>query len=218
MNLPAAFRDHGYDVTQPSAIASHYVRSWFLADLVSSVPIDRIALAVATEDSSIHSSLMAVHSGRVTPISVADLLSLLRVLRTGRLIRKSSSLNGANFLRVCYLMYLFVLFGKWLRDPQSSFTIHLPSSFVTSTSSATRSLARAGLVHARNPPDRRQRELRQRSGMAVDTRRRRWAILCCVALHLLAVLGAHSDDQSQGSTSPRDAAVLSAQSAGYVRS
>ena len=108
-----AFRDHGYDVTLPSAIARNYLRGWFCADVLSSVPIDKLVLAFAPDDSAMRAPLGS-SAGRTAPITMVDVISLLRVLRTGRLVRKLSALTGANFLRVCYLMYLFVLFGHWL--------------------------------------------------------------------------------------------------------
>ena len=105
-----SFRDHGYDVTSPYVIARHYFKGWFTADFLSSVPIDRIIIAFTNGQLL---SPLGDHS-RIEPITCADVVSLLRVLRTGRLVRKLSTLNGANFLRVCYLMYLFVLCGHFL--------------------------------------------------------------------------------------------------------
>jgi hypothetical protein len=105
-----AFRDHGYDVTQPRTIAAHYLRGWFALDFFSSVPVDRLAGAWrATSTVS-----MLDTSSAQRPISLVDILSLLRIMRIGRLVRKLSALTGANFLRIMYLMYLFVLFGHWL--------------------------------------------------------------------------------------------------------
>ena len=103
-----AYRDHGYDVINPQAIARHYVRGWFMIDLLSSLPINRIFAAWTTTE--------AVSSGgermpRVAPLTLVDVLALLRIMRIGRLVRKLSEMTGANFLRIMYLMYLFVLFG-----------------------------------------------------------------------------------------------------------
>ena len=106
-----SFRDHGYDVTSTSTIARHYLATWFVPDILSSIPVDQLLLTIA------HDQLMSPldsGSARVKPITWVDVISLLRVLRTGRLVRKLSSLNGANFLRVCCLMYLFVLCGHFL--------------------------------------------------------------------------------------------------------
>ena len=105
-----AFRDHGYDVTDAAAIAKHYLRSWFLVDLLSSLPIDRLISALLTRSVPV----LGTPDGRIGYISLVDLFSLLRIMRIGRLVRKLSSITGANFLRVVYLMYLFVLFGHWL--------------------------------------------------------------------------------------------------------
>ena len=107
-----SFRDHGYDVTQASTIACHYLRGWFTIDLLSSLPFDSLlAMWQGASALALHG---AVPVGRVAPISLVDVVSLLRIMRIGRLKRKLSALNGANFLRVMYLMYLFVLFGHWL--------------------------------------------------------------------------------------------------------
>lgn len=40
--------------------------------------------------------------------------STLSCVANRRLVRKLSSLTGANFLRIVYLLYLFILFGHWL--------------------------------------------------------------------------------------------------------
>ncbi len=106
-----SFRDHGYDVTSPAMIVRNYVKGWFVADLLSSIPVDRLLIALTG------GQLLAPVEGRasrVRAITWADIVSLLRVLRTGRLVRKLSSLNGANFLRVCYQFYLFLMCGHIL--------------------------------------------------------------------------------------------------------
>lgn len=105
-----ADRDHGYDVTQPAAIAKNYLRSWFLADLLSSIPIDRILRRSLTSTTVMNGS----SAMRLQPITAIEVLGLLRIMRVGRLMRKLSSLTGANFLRIVYLMYMFLLFGHWL--------------------------------------------------------------------------------------------------------
>ena len=37
-----AYRDHGYDVTHPHAIAANYLRGWFALDFMSSLPFDQM--------------------------------------------------------------------------------------------------------------------------------------------------------------------------------
>ena len=118
-----AYRDHGYDVVNPQTIARHYVRGWFMIDILSSLPINRIfATLMATE--AVTSS--AERMPRVAPLTLVDMLALLRIMRIGRLVRKLSALTGANFLRIMYLMYLFVLFGHCEYDRDSIF-LPLPS-------------------------------------------------------------------------------------------
>ena len=103
--------DHGYDVTHPPTIAVNYLRGWFLIDLLSSMPFDRLLASWnAARAISLHGESLA----RVAPITLVDIVSLLRIMRIGRLVRSASTLTGANFLRIMYLMYLFVLFGHWL--------------------------------------------------------------------------------------------------------
>jgi hypothetical protein len=111
IRMRTAFRDHGYDVTKPSTIAAHYLRGWFLCDMLSSFPVDRIVALVLPSDTT---SVLGSATDRVAPISLTDVLALLRIFRIGRLVRKLSALTGANFLRVMSLMYLFTLFGHWL--------------------------------------------------------------------------------------------------------
>ena len=106
-----AYRDHGYDVTHPPTIAVHYLRGWFMIDLLCSLPFDRLLSGWQAARSL---SIYGESYSRVSPISIVDIVALLRVMRIGRLVRKLSALTGANFLRIMYLMYLFVLFGHWL--------------------------------------------------------------------------------------------------------
>ena len=106
-----AFRDHGYDVTQPKTIALNYIRGWFFIDLFSSLPIDQLVASWFSASTVV--ALGDPHS-RVAPITVCDLIALLRIMRIGRLVRKLSALSGANTLRIMYLMYLFILCGHWL--------------------------------------------------------------------------------------------------------
>ena len=101
-----AYRDHGYDVTHPPTIAVHYLRGWFMIDLLCSLPFDRLLSGWQAARSL---SIYGESYSRVSPISIVDIVALLRVMRIGRLVRKLSALTGANFLRIMYLMYLFVL-------------------------------------------------------------------------------------------------------------
>ncbi|KAF3691992.1 Potassium/sodium hyperpolarization-activated cyclic nucleotide-gated channel 4 [Channa argus] len=66
----------------PRAIRQNYLRSWFLVDFVSSIPVDYIFLMVDSLDSEVYRTARALRIVRFTKI-----LSLLRLLRLSRLIR-----------------------------------------------------------------------------------------------------------------------------------
>ncbi|XP_059402963.1 potassium/sodium hyperpolarization-activated cyclic nucleotide-gated channel 3 [Carassius carassius] len=69
----------------PKAICQRYLKSWFLVDFVSSIPVDYIFLMVDLEahlDSEVYRTARALRIVRFTKI-----LSLLRLLRLSRLIR-----------------------------------------------------------------------------------------------------------------------------------
>ncbi|XP_059998289.1 potassium/sodium hyperpolarization-activated cyclic nucleotide-gated channel 3 [Lagenorhynchus albirostris] len=69
----------------PRAIRTRYLRTWFLVDLISSIPVDYIFLVVELEprlDTEVYKTARALRIVRFTKI-----LSLLRLLRLSRLIR-----------------------------------------------------------------------------------------------------------------------------------
>ncbi|XP_076593775.1 uncharacterized protein LOC143324874 [Chaetodon auriga] len=66
----------------PRAIRQNYLKSWFLVDFVSSIPVDYIFLMVDSLDSEVYRTARALRIVRFTKI-----LSLLRLLRLSRLIR-----------------------------------------------------------------------------------------------------------------------------------
>ncbi|KAM7055419.1 potassium/sodium hyperpolarization-activated cyclic nucleotide-gated channel 3 isoform 2-T2 [Molossus nigricans] len=69
----------------PQAIRTRYLRTWFLVDLISSIPVDYIFLVVELEprlDAEVYKTARALRIVRFTKI-----LSLLRLLRLSRLIR-----------------------------------------------------------------------------------------------------------------------------------
>nr|XP_057902375.1 potassium/sodium hyperpolarization-activated cyclic nucleotide-gated channel 1 isoform X2 [Doryrhamphus excisus] len=73
-------------VLDPKEIRVHYLRSWFLVDFISSIPVDYIFLVVDLESlndsSDVYRTARALRIVRFTKI-----LSLLRLLRLSRLIR-----------------------------------------------------------------------------------------------------------------------------------
>ncbi|RVE62859.1 hypothetical protein OJAV_G00160270 [Oryzias javanicus] len=66
----------------PREIRQNYLKSWFLVDFVSSIPVDYIFLMVDSLDSEVYRTARALRIVRFTKI-----LSLLRLLRLSRLIR-----------------------------------------------------------------------------------------------------------------------------------
>ncbi|XP_061920017.1 potassium/sodium hyperpolarization-activated cyclic nucleotide-gated channel 3-like [Entelurus aequoreus] len=66
----------------PRAIRHKYLKTWFLVDFVSSIPVDYIFLMVDSLDSEVYRTARALRIVRFTKI-----LSLLRLLRLSRLIR-----------------------------------------------------------------------------------------------------------------------------------
>ncbi|KAM4690184.1 potassium/sodium hyperpolarization-activated cyclic nucleotide-gated channel 3 [Rhinophrynus dorsalis] len=72
-------------ILEPHTIKMKYLKSWFLVDFVSSIPVDYIFLIVDLEtrvDSEVYKTARALRIVRFTKI-----LSLLRLLRLSRLIR-----------------------------------------------------------------------------------------------------------------------------------
>ncbi|KAA8591665.1 hypothetical protein FQN60_017039 [Etheostoma spectabile] len=66
----------------PRAIRQNYLKTWFLVDFLSSIPVDYIFLMVDSLDSEVYRTARALRIFRFTKI-----LSLLRLLRLSRLIR-----------------------------------------------------------------------------------------------------------------------------------
>ncbi|XP_023187178.1 potassium/sodium hyperpolarization-activated cyclic nucleotide-gated channel 2-like [Xiphophorus maculatus] len=69
-------------ILDPRAIRQKYLKTWFLVDFVSSIPVDYIFLMVDSLDSEVYRTARALRIVRFTKI-----LSLLRLLRLSRLIR-----------------------------------------------------------------------------------------------------------------------------------
>nr|DBA31578.1 TPA: hypothetical protein GDO54_007395 [Pyxicephalus adspersus] len=70
-------------ILDPQRIKIRYLKSWFLVDFVSSIPVDYIFLIVETRiDSEVYKTARALRIVRFTKV-----LSLLRLLRLSRLIR-----------------------------------------------------------------------------------------------------------------------------------
>ncbi|KAG5842906.1 hypothetical protein ANANG_G00182720 [Anguilla anguilla] len=77
--------DNAEIILDPLVIRQHYLKSWFVVDFISSIPVDYIFLVVDLEvlmDSEVYRTARALRIVRFTKI-----LSLLRLLRLSRLIR-----------------------------------------------------------------------------------------------------------------------------------
>ena len=82
LNFRTTFERDGVLVDKPSAIAVHYLRTWFVIDLVSALPVDLILLAFGmdTESSS--------QQYRINKLfKILKTFRLVRVLRLARLAR-----------------------------------------------------------------------------------------------------------------------------------
>uniref|UniRef100_A0A3B3VBE8 Potassium/sodium hyperpolarization-activated cyclic nucleotide-gated channel 1-like n=1 Tax=Poecilia latipinna TaxID=48699 RepID=A0A3B3VBE8_9TELE len=77
------FEDNTEIILDPKKIKKKYLKSWFIVDFVSSIPVDYIFLIVEKGiDSEVYKTARALRIVRFTKI-----LSLLRLLRLSRLIR-----------------------------------------------------------------------------------------------------------------------------------
>uniref|UniRef100_A0A3Q2CHI8 Hyperpolarization activated cyclic nucleotide gated potassium and sodium channel 2 n=1 Tax=Cyprinodon variegatus TaxID=28743 RepID=A0A3Q2CHI8_CYPVA len=77
------FEDNTEIILDPKKIKQKYLKSWFIVDFVSSIPVDYIFLIVEKGiDSEVYKTARALRIVRFTKI-----LSLLRLLRLSRLIR-----------------------------------------------------------------------------------------------------------------------------------
>nr|ABI94041.1 hyperpolarization-activated cyclic nucleotide-modulated cation channel splice variant ABs-I [Panulirus interruptus] len=113
-------------ILDPKLIARHYLKTWFLLDLISSVPLDYIFLIFNKyrDKEDFNESFQILQAGRALRIlRLAKLLSLVRLLRLSRLVRYvsqweevyvSSFLNMASvFMRIFNLISMMLLIGHW---------------------------------------------------------------------------------------------------------
>ena len=71
-----SFMDHGYEVTDPQMIWLRYLRTFFFVDLISAIPL-----------------------GFFFTNRYVQIVTLIRLMRIWRLIRKLENLSGANTMR-----------------------------------------------------------------------------------------------------------------------
>ncbi|VDO03111.1 unnamed protein product [Rodentolepis nana] len=102
-------------ILDPKEIARQYVRSWFLLDFISSIPLDYI-FRVLNKHESYNQIFSAGRTLRI--LRLAKLLSMIRLLRLSRLVRYVSQweefLNIASkFMGIFNLVLLMLLLGHW---------------------------------------------------------------------------------------------------------
>ncbi|KAI0984507.1 hypothetical protein GJ496_008305 [Pomphorhynchus laevis] len=106
-------------ILNPKQIAKHYLKGWFLVDLVSSFPIDYIFILLENKGSGYH----LARTGRaIKAIRLFRLLSLLRLLRVSRLVRYASQWEeefrsffsvATIAMRIFNLIGIIVLIAHW---------------------------------------------------------------------------------------------------------
>ncbi|CAF1094956.1 unnamed protein product [Rotaria magnacalcarata] len=104
-------------ILEPRLIAMHYIKTWFVVDLLSSLPIDYLFLFFDTGDHSGGYSI--ARTGRaIKVLRLVKLLSLLRLLRLSRLVRYihqwEEFLSIASMvMRILNLIALIILLAHW---------------------------------------------------------------------------------------------------------
>ncbi|CAH8550911.1 unnamed protein product [Schistosoma rodhaini] len=102
-------------ILNPKEIARHYVKSWFILDFISSIPMDYLYLIFNKKD---HYNQFFSAGRTLRILRLAKLLSMLRLLRLTRLVRYVSQweefLNIASkFMGIFNLVLLMLLLGHW---------------------------------------------------------------------------------------------------------
>lgn len=93
-------------ILDPKVIKMNYLKSWFVVDFISSIPVDYIFLIVEKGmDSEVYKTARALRIVRFTKI-----LSLLRLLRLSRLIRYIHQWEEVR----CIFFFFKIYIRKWL--------------------------------------------------------------------------------------------------------
>ncbi|ESO05570.1 hypothetical protein HELRODRAFT_77257 [Helobdella robusta] len=106
-------------ILEPHHIAVHYLKTWFLLDFLSSIPLDHV-IVLFTPDAEGISQI--IHAGRALRFfRLVKLLSLLKLLRLSRLVRYVSQWEevslfisvAGKFIRIFNLISFILLLGHW---------------------------------------------------------------------------------------------------------
>ncbi|KAK4467690.1 hypothetical protein MN116_008627, partial [Schistosoma mekongi] len=105
-------------ILDPTEIAREYLRTWFILDLISSIPMDYVLFAFKGYEQGERAEHL-VQAGRALRIlRLAKLLSLLRLLRLSRLVRYITQWEefiniASKFMGICNLVLIMLILGHW---------------------------------------------------------------------------------------------------------
>mmetsp|Transcript_62148 Transcript_62148/g.196579 ORF Transcript_62148/g.196579 Transcript_62148/m.196579 type:complete len:846 (-) Transcript_62148:44-2581(-) len=97
LNFFTAIQVGGVLIKEQKMIVPLYLNTWFIVDLIASVPFD----------------LILIGGGGGTSWASISLVKCTRLLRLGRLTRKLDAFTAANVFRIVKMVASFVLFGHW---------------------------------------------------------------------------------------------------------
>jgi len=86
-------------ITDPSKIKRHYLRGWFMYDLISTIPVDFIVFLVTNQASH--------------PIQALRLLKTIRLFRAMKLLDNIDIRGLPAWMQLWCLIYMFVLTAHW---------------------------------------------------------------------------------------------------------
>lgn len=81
-------------------VVSNYVNTWFFVDLVAAIPFDRFYTASGTQERSV-------------AVRLPGLIKIVRLLKLRRTIRKWNSLSYGPLLKVCTIVFGWVMVAHW---------------------------------------------------------------------------------------------------------
>ncbi|RTG86490.1 hyperpolarization activated cyclic nucleotide-gated potassium channel 2 [Schistosoma bovis] len=105
-------------ILDPTEIAREYLKTWFILDMISSIPMDYVLFAFKGYEQGERAEHL-VQAGRALRIlRLAKLLSLLRLLRLSRLVRYITQWEefiniASKFMGICNLVLIMLILGHW---------------------------------------------------------------------------------------------------------